>query len=356
MTFAERLFLPVYQNAMAQLHPLRLIFFELTHRCNLRCLHCGSDCVQDPSSEDLDAQKVIDVLRDIASRYNPKAIQVAFSGGEPLCYPGFFDLAGRVTAMGFSVGLVSNGYGWTTSTITAARQAGIRTLSISVDGLAEEHNWLRGRTDAFERTLKTLELLLSDPFYRAMDVITCVNRRNLERLDQLYALLQRLGIRQWRLFVTSPIGRAAGVPELILDGPALHRLLEKVIAYKAKGELTVNYSESGYLGALYERRVRNHDYWCIAGIHVAGIMVNGDILACPNIDRRFKQGHLDQDRFTDVWENGYQVFRNRRWMRTGACAQCSEWRQCRGNSFHLWDLDKNETRYCHYRMLSSRRR
>lgn len=80
-------------------------------------------------------------------------------------------------------------------------------------------------------------------------------------------------------------------------------------------------------------------------------MVNGDILACPNIDRRFRQGNVHHDSFLDVWENRHEPFRDREWMRVGRCAACSEWRHCQGNSFHLWDLDRNESKLCHFRDL-----
>jgi radical SAM protein with 4Fe4S-binding SPASM domain len=77
-------------------------------------------------------------------------------------------------------------------------------------------------------------------------------------------------------------------------------------------------------------------------------MVNGDILACPNIDRRLKQGNIVRDSFTEVWESGFKEFRDRRWMKTGECGNCSEWKYCKGNSFHLWDIDSGKPKLCHF--------
>jgi radical SAM protein with 4Fe4S-binding SPASM domain len=53
--------------------------------------------------------------------------------------------------------------------------------------------------------------------------------------------------------------------------------------------------------------------------------VLGAILTCPNIERSFAQGNIRRDDFCDVWETRYQVFRDRRWLRTGDCADCKEW-------------------------------
>ena len=78
-------------------------------------------------------------------------------------------------------------------------------------------------------------------------------------------------------------------------------------------------------------------------------MVNGDILACPNINRRFRQGNIHRDTFVDVWESRFQAFRDRSWMKSGRCAECDEWSLCQGNGMHLWDFDREEPRVCHFR-------
>ena len=83
---------PFYHHALRNSHDLRTIFFELTHKCNISCLHCGSDCVYDPNTEDLPETAVLKTLQEIKSKYNSHNITVILSGGEPLCYPGVFKL------------------------------------------------------------------------------------------------------------------------------------------------------------------------------------------------------------------------------------------------------------------------
>ena len=107
------------------------------------------------------------------------------------------------------------------------------------------------------------------------------------------------------------------------------------------------FSDCVYLGPGLELGVSDRYFFCAAGINIAGIMVNGDILACPNIDRRFRQGNIHSDSFIDVWEKEYQPFRDRRWMRNGECRGCAQWAMCQGNSFHLRDFDSRRTKLCH---------
>jgi radical SAM protein with 4Fe4S-binding SPASM domain len=345
----RRRLVPTYHDLLRRTHELRYLFVELTLDCNLRCLHCGSDCTRDPGAASLSPKAVLNVLREIRAheRYDTHGIAVALTGGEPLCYPGLFELGREIYRLEFPWGMVTNGYGWSPAKVEQAKRAGMHSITVSLDGFAPEHNWLRGRPQSFGRAVETIRLLMADRFWQAMDVITCVNRRNVDDLEALHDLLLELGVPAWRWFTISPIGRAAELPELILSPAQYHQMMTTVERLRQRGQLPVSLSESGYHGPAHELRVRDQYYFCSAGVHTAGIMSTGDILACPNIDRRFRQGNIHTDSFVDVWENRYHLFRNRSWMKVGDCAGCSEWRMCQGNSFHLWDLDEARPRLCH---------
>jgi len=339
--------LPLHQKSARKLHELKYIFFELTHKCNANCLHCGSDCIKDSETPDLRQDAILKVLEEIKDHYDSHRITVVLSGGEPLCYPDVFKLGRRITGLEYPWGMVTNGYAWTYQKIQEAKRAGLQTITVSLDGLEEDHDWLRGHKNSFRRAVGTIEMLVKNRFWQAMDVVTCVNRRNIQKLDELYEFIKNLGVERWRLFTISPIGRAVCQPDLFLDQQEFVFLMDRIRELKKRKEIFLNYSESGYLGPKLELCVRDQQYFCRAGINVAGIMVNGDILACPNIDRRFKQGNIYRDSFVDVWESKYQIFRDRSWMRVAECEKCSEWKFCQGNSFHLWDVDNNCTKLCY---------
>ena len=342
----RRALLPAFRRLEARQHRLSYLFLELTQACNLACRHCGSDCSQDSRVPPLPRADVLRTLQGIAAVQDPHEVMVVLSGGEPLCYPGVFDLGGAIHNLGFPWGMVSNGLAWGPREIQAAKAARMGSVTLSLDGFEEDHDWLRGRAGSFGKALNTLRLLLADPFYQALDVVTCVNPRNLPRLEAFRAFLASIGLTRWRIFTICPIGRAASDPELLLSPEDFRTLMAKVEAFRALEGMDVVYTEAGYLGH-HECRVRDQPYFCRAGINISGIMTNGDILACPNIDRRFRQGNIHQDDFMDVWNHRYQVFRNRDWMRRGACGSCREWRLCQGNAFHLWEPDGAAPRLCH---------
>ena len=116
--------------------------------------------------------------------------------------------------------------------------------------------------------------------------------------------------------------------------------------------MSVTVDEEGYLGCEFEREVRDSFYSCQAGIEVGGILANGDISACPSISRKLVQGNIRRESFSDCWENKFQPFRDRKWMKQGMCTSCGQWRICKGNSLHLWDFDKNEPEVCHFKCLN----
>jgi radical SAM protein with 4Fe4S-binding SPASM domain len=297
---------------------------------------------------------ILGVLDQIANRYDPRKITIVLSGGEPLCYPGVFELGQRITSLGYPWGMVTNGLGWSRTKVMRAKAAGMRTVSVSLDGLETSHDWLRGRKGTFKKAVAAIQMLVDAAFLAKMDVITCVNKRNLGDLDGLHALLTRIGVPGWRLLTISPIGRAADNPELFLNAEEFHSLMARTTELRGREGVSAAFSECTYLGPHLERSVCDRYFFCRAGINIAGIMVNGDILACPNIDRRFRQGSIHSDSFVDVWEDGYGTFRDRRWMKTGECQDCPEWAMCQGNSFHLRDFDTGRTKLCQvksYRLL-----
>ena len=112
-----------------------------------------------------------------------------------------------------------------------------------------------------------------------------------------------------------------------------------------------SYGCEGFLGR-YEGEVRDGFFSCNAGFSVGSILADGAISACPSIRSDYHQGSIYRDDFMDVWENRFQSFRNREWMKKGLCADCSLFRYCEGNGMHLRD-NKGALLFCHLDRLHS---
>jgi radical SAM protein with 4Fe4S-binding SPASM domain len=341
--------LPAWQHTRRLLHDLRLLVFEITQRCNLACLHCGSDCSRSVTQPDLPYETVERVLEEVADAYQARRITVMLGGGEPLLHPDVFRIARRARALGFRWGMVTNGLLWDDAAFRAARAARAGSISVSLDGPEATHDGFRGRPGSHAAAVRTIRRLLDEVRVPVLDVITCVGPHTLPVLEETWSLLVALGVPGWRLIPISPIGRARGNPRLLLDRDGFRALLEAIAKFRACGGMPVYLSESNYIGPCLEPYVRDQEYFCRAGVNVGGVMADGDILACANIDRRFRQGNVAEDSFVDTWEHRFQVFRDRRWMRQGPCVDCNEWKWCLGNSFHNWDRDAERPGLCQFK-------
>src|SRR5512142_173855 len=84
----------------------RLIFWELTKGCNLRCIHCRATATELSSPNDLPTAKARDIIQQIAEYAHPILV---LSGGEPLFRRDIFELASFATQLGLRVALATNG-------------------------------------------------------------------------------------------------------------------------------------------------------------------------------------------------------------------------------------------------------
>lgn len=317
----------------ARVHPLRQLFWECTLRCNLHCRHCGSDCTASALAPDMPFEDFEKVLLRIREAYDPRDILVIFSGGEPLMRKDLPHCGQRVQELGFPWGLVSNGYFLTPQKALELLKAGMRTATISLDGLEEEHDWMRGVPGSFARADVAIRYLASVSFL-GFDVVTCVTQKNIGQLNQIKEYLLAAGVKAWRIFTVFPVGRGATDPALQLTPEQYKALMEFIVACRKEGRIKASYGCEGFLGP-YEGKVRDHLFSCQAGLSIASVRIDGSISGCTSIRASYSQGNIYEDDFVDVWENRFGLFRDHTPFKTGPCASCKWWKTCQGNGMHL---------------------
>lgn len=336
------------QNNLIKEHPLRQLFWETTLRCNLHCRHCGSDCKTASNIPDMPREDFMHVLENIAQSTDPHGVFVILTGGEPLLRPDIIECGHEIYSRGFPWGMVTNGLLLTPEKLKALIGAGIHALTISLDGLEDNHNWMRGHADSFSRVSRALDLMRAEPTL-VYDVVTCVNARNITELSAIRDFLISKGVGSWRLFTVFPVGRAASDPAMLLSSDQFRQVMEFIKDTRQQGKIKASYGCEGFLGD-YEAMVRDRFFSCNAGITVGSVLCDGSISACPSIRPDFHQGNIYQDDFMDVWTNRFDRYRQREWMRTGPCANCKVFRYCRGNGMHLRNED-GQLLMCHWRKL-----
>lgn len=270
-------------------------------------------------------------------------------GGEPLVREDLARCGREICKRGFYWGMVTNAMLLDGPRMKELSANGLAALAIDIDGIPEHHNWLRQSELGFDRAYRAIGYIRRAP-HLVWDVITCVHSRNLGSLPELKRMLIEAGVPKWRCFAIAPMGRAEGNDELQLSGEQLRQLMEFIASTRAEGKIDLSFSCDGYLGD-YENRVRNHPFACMSGLTVASVRSNGDISGCLSVRSNLSQGNIYRDSFWDVWENRFEKFRDRRWMRTGPCENCGHWGKCFGNGMHLRN-DDGSLMFCHYNRLN----
>lgn len=343
-----------YVDGLYRNPSLESLFIEMTLNCNEHCRHCGSRCGDITMQDQLTDEEILNFLKDLKTKVSKKPF-LNITGGEPLLRPGFIELMHGISALGYNWGMTSNGTLIDERMIEKLKYAGMKTVSISIDGMEETHNWFRQTPDGYTKSMKAVELLVGESFRNVM-VTTVVHKRNIGQLYEMYDVMKAKGIHTWRLINVEPIGRAKDNKELLLDDAEYKILLDFIKENREKEDrFEICFGCNHWLGVENEHRFRNWYYKCAAGIKTGGIFYNGDIGACLDIERKPQtiQGNIRQDDFMEVWKSKFEVFRYNRAEASDYCRHCSEKEYCRGDGFHTWNQDENRPELCLFQKYCS---
>ena len=352
LSFRKRLALKIFSNYKANeanRHQLNYLMWECTLRCNLMCKHCGSDCRKGMQQKDMPLADFLRVIDGVTPHVDPHKTMIVITGGEPLMRPDLEICGQELYNREYPWGIVSNGLAMTEERLDRLIAAGLRSVTISLDGLEASHNAMRGHPDSFKRAFAAVKMLVARQDDLIFDVVTCVSPHTFAQLPQVKELLIEAGVKQWRIFTIIPIGRATQFLDLQLPPKDFKALFDFIKATRKEGRIQLNYGCEGFLGS-YEAEVRDNFFFCRAGVNVGSVLVDGSISACPNLRSHFIQGNIYKDDFMEVWNDRYQPFRNREWTKTGECADCKYFRYCQGNGMHLRDENGNLL-FCHLKRL-----
>lgn len=335
-------------------HKLHNLFFEVTQRCNAFCDHCGSRCDSSIKSE-ISSKTFINVLDDVYKNMGTSGIMLNITGGEPLMRKDLFDITAYADSLGFKWGLVTNGMLITDKVIEKMQKTHMSTITISLDGMKNTHETFRHVPGSFDKVILAIEKLKQANFVEHIQVTFIATKNNISELPELYRLLCMLGIDSLRISSIDPIGRANDNVSLMLDEKDFVFLFEFIRRHDAM-PLPIMWSCSHYFGNTDVKVDKIYrKFACFTGIHTASVLYNGDIFGCPNIPRRKEliQGNVLYDSFSDVWGNRFEIYRDSERTRGNKCKGCDRWQYCRGDSFHTFDFDKKEPKFCYKEMFKN---
>jgi len=180
----------------------RLVFWEVTKGCNLRCIHCRASATELSSPNDLATRTALDIIDQIAEAANPILV---LSGGEPLYRSDIFQLARYGTDKGLRVALATNGTLVTKDVARMIVDSGVKRVSISLDGAdAQTHDSFRGIPGAFDAAVAGLRNLKA--LGMSVQINMTIARHNAKQLPQVLEMAKSLGADALHTFLLVPVG------------------------------------------------------------------------------------------------------------------------------------------------------
>jgi radical SAM protein with 4Fe4S-binding SPASM domain len=341
------------------------VVWELTLRCDHACAHCGSRA-GGARPDELTREKalaVVDELADMGAR------EVVLIGGEAYLHDGFLDIVRKLKARGIRATMTTGGKGITAALAREMKAAGVHAVSVSVDGLAHEHNLIRQSPRSFEGAIAALGHLRAAGITIAAN--TNINRVNQPVLEALFDVLTGVGISAWQVQITVPLGRAADRPQMLLQPYDLLDVVPRLASLKrrafARGITMMPGNNLGYFGpdeallrsphdVSIDGAPRDHWQGCQAGRMVMGIESDGGVKGCPSLQSSHYVGGTLKDRsLQDLWRTTPQLAFNRArgvddlW---GFCRTCPFAEACKGGctfTAHALFGRPGNNPYCHFR-------
>ncbi len=334
--------------------------WEITLRCDLACRHCGSRAGRSRPDE-LDTAEALDLVRQMAEL---GVKEVTIIGGEAYLRDDWLDIVRAIRARGMECTMTTGGRGLGAERARAAKDAGLMSASVSVDGLRATHDALRGVQGSFDSALAALEHLRAAGI--PVSANTQIGRANVREIPELFERLVEKGIHSWQVQLTVAMGRAADEPHLLLEPYQMLEVMPLVARMKRRAdEAGVRLwpgNNIGYFGP-YESLLRGslprgHMASCGAGRGTLGVEANGDIKGCPSLPTAdYVGGNIRETTLRDVWERAAPLrFTRDRTVEDlwGYCRGCYYNDDCRAGcswTSHVLFGRPGNNPYCHHRAL-----
>lgn len=345
--------------------------WEITLKCNLACSHCGSRAGQARTKE-LSTEEALDLVRQLAE---VGIKEVTLIGGEAFMRPDWLEIAQAITQAGMLCGMTTGGFGVSLETARRMKEAGIATVSVSMDGgKAETHDRLRGKKGAWHSAFTTMSHFREVGIYFGCN--TQINRLSAPEFPLIYEQIRDAGAKAWQIQLTVPMGNAADNAEILLQPYELldlYPMLARVTKRANREGVRVQPGNNiGYYGP-YERLMRGGGnewgFWqgCNAGLSTLGLEADGAIKGCPSLPTAAYTGGNIRDR--SLWEvieqteelrfnlgAGTPQGTNHLW---GFCKTCEYAELCRGGctwTAHVFFDRRGNNPYCHHRALEQAKR
>ena len=293
---------------------------ELTFACPVQCSYCSNPLELSASRKnELSTEEWIRVMRQARKL---GAVQLGFSGGEPLVRTDLEELVVEAKSLGYYINLITSSIGLTTEKITTLKGAGLGHIQISFQGSNRESNKLLGGTDSFDHKVAMTKEVIKQELPLGLNFV--LHRQNMHQVKEFLTMAHSLGAEFVELANCQYYGWGLHNREHLL--PSQEQLIdaERVtneFREQHKGDMEIFFVAPDY----YDDRPKK----CSNGWGSTFMTVNpeGEVLPCQaaKVIPGLEFPNVRDHELTDIWHKSdlFNRFRGTDWM-TEPCKSCPE--------------------------------
>lgn len=325
-------------------NPLWLLA-ELTYRCPLHCPYCSNSVDYARDGAELSTASWIRVLREAREL---GAVQLGFSGGEPLARGDLEILVQEAHELGYYVNLITSGVGLDEQRISRLREAGLDHIQLSLQDSTRELNDFVGHARTFDLKIKVARLIKLYGYPMVLNVV--LHSLNLDHIDEILDMSERLDVEYLELANTQYYGWAfLNREHLMPSREQIARAEEATRRFRerANAAVKVYFVVPDY----HEKRPKP----CMNGWGSVFMVVTADGMALPCHQARMLSGlefpRVEEHSLRWIWRDSpaFNRFRGFEWMRE-PCRSCPErlkdFGGCRCQAFLLTGAADNTDPVC----------
>lgn len=311
----------------------RQAVWEMTLRCNMNCMHCGSRAGKARQDE-----LTLEECRDIAKQLIDMGLeQITLIGGEIFTLDFWHIIARQFVDSGVSTNIITNAYLLGDKQLEQIEKSGIKMVAVSIDGTEKTHNLIRGKKDSFERAIKALDILKEKGYQTS--VVTTVMKLNIDQLEELYKIFKDHKVDAWQIQLATPMGNASD-NDLLVEPERVKDIIDFIVDKRNESDMVIfpgddigyyNEKEEELRGYPGESFIFNG---CGAGLFVVGIDSVGNVKGCESLyDDKFIEGNLRKESLEEIWNKEGAFSYNRDFTPdklTGKCKNCEMGKYCAG--------------------------
>ncbi len=312
------------------------IYYELTLACNIRCKYCFNNSGKKRQNE----MSTEEIIKSLYNLKEANVMDIRFTGGEPICHPGWYEIFKTAKNLGFAVSLNTNGYYSNPEVYDRLASLNIEQITISIDGTKEHHEKNRG-TGTFDVTVNTLKELFKRKANLRINVL--ISRSSMNDIEYMVNLASQY-TKEINFFAVRFFGRGKELEnEESISFEEFYNMSQKTFCLREKyPNINIMHFEQPLIDNSSRKELKEKFGLVMCapdGSTRFNITSDGRLWAggyIPYIDEAMCVGNIKKDKLFNIWQFSKKLekFRKESGKLIEFCSDCSEFmKKCPGANY-----------------------